>query len=539
MSTIMGEKETVRMEDQTEDGTIYPPRKQVIPAMVAIALAVFLVALVPYSLLNGWDRTILGTATPVITNEFNSFGDIAWYESGFLLPLCMFQLSFGRVYTHYSGKWVLIALVAIFEVGSIVSATAPTSRALIVGRVITGIGGAGITSGAIILINSLVPLQSRPKYLGSLGAVFGISSIVGPTLGGYLTGVTWRWCFWINVPLGVISLVVLAFLTPKSPPTVKAADSLLGKINQLDPLGFILIASSTVCLLFALQWGGIQYPWNDGRIIALFVLFGVFGLAFIGVQAWRKDEATVPPRIFFQRTILAGCISSFGIGSLLVVCSYYLPLWFQAIQGKSPQNSGLSLLPLLLSNVVFVIASGIATSVLGYYTPFLILGAALGIVGSALISTWQVDAGPGQWIGYQVLTGAGLGLALQQPNIAAQTVLRKDQAAIGISLLSFVQLLGGTIFVTVCQNLLENELIMGLTGKIPNFDPASIANQGATSLRQLVPADKLPLVLDVYSDALRTVWYVALALSCLVFVGSLGLEWKSVKKNKIQGSAQA
>ncbi|MCJ1379800.1 hypothetical protein MMC17_002903 [Xylographa soralifera] len=526
----MAEKETARIEDQVEDGTIYPPRNKVIPAMLAIALAVFLVAL---------DRTILGTATPAITNDFNSFGDIAWYESGFLLPLCMLQLSFGRVYTHYSGKWVLIALVATFELGSIVSATAPTSRALIVGRVITGVGGAGITSGALILINSLVPLQSRPKYLGSLGAVFGLSSIIGPLLGGYLTGVTWRWCFWINVPIGAISLVVLGFFAPKSPPAIKPADSLLGKINQLDPLGFILIASSTVCLLFALQWGGVQYPWNDGRIVALFVIFGVLGLAFIGTQAWRKEEATVPPSIFFQRTIFAGCIASFGIGSLLVVISYYLPIWFQAIQGKSPQNSGLSLLPLLLSNVFFVIASGIATSVLGYYTPFLILGAVVGIVGSALISTWQVDARAGQWIGYQILTGAGLGLTLQQPNIAAQTVLRKDQVAIGISLLNFIQLLGGTIFVTVCQNLLENELIMGLTGKIPNFDPASIANQGATSLRQLVPADKLPLVLDVYNDSLRSVWYVALALSCLVFIGSLGLEWKSVKKNKKQETAQA
>ena len=221
-------------------------------------------------------------------------------------------------------------------------------------------------------------------------------------MGGYLTGVTWRWCFWINVPLGAISLVVLAILTPKSPPAVKPADSLLGKLNQLDPLGFVLIASSTVCLLFALQWGGIQYQWNDGRIIALFVFFGVLGLAFIGTQAWRKEEATVPPSVFFQRSILTGCIVSFGIGSLLVVCAYYLPIWFQAIQGKSPENSGLSLLPLLLSNVVLVIASGIATSVLGYYTPFLILGATLGIVGSALISTWQVDSGPGQWIGYQV-----------------------------------------------------------------------------------------------------------------------------------------
>lgn len=217
-----------------------------------------------------------------------------------------------------------------------------------------------------------------------------------------MTAVTWRWCFWINAPIGGLSLVLLAFLTPKSPAALKPADSLMGKINQLDPAGFILIASSTVCLLFALQWGGVRFPWTDGRIITLFALFGVLGLAFIGAQAWRQDTATVPPKIFFQRTIFAGCIASIGIGSLIVIYAYYLPIWFQAIQGKSPQSSGLSLIALLLSNVVFVIGSGFATSRVGYYTPIMIIGAAVTIVGSALISTWGVDAGPGQWIGFQV-----------------------------------------------------------------------------------------------------------------------------------------
>lgn len=174
------------------------------------------------------------------------------------------------------------------------------------------------------------------------------------------------------------------------------------KNQSTGPSRFILNASSTVCLLFALQWGGVRFPWTDGRIIALFVLFGLLGLAFSGAQAWRQDTATVPPKIFFQRTILAGCIASICIGSLIVIYAYYLPIWFQAIQGKSPQSSGLSLVALLLSNVLFVIGSGFATSRLGYYTPIMIIGAAVTIVGSALISTWGLNAGPAQWIGFQV-----------------------------------------------------------------------------------------------------------------------------------------
>lgn len=232
--------------------------------------------------------------------------------------------------------------------------------------------------------------------------MFGLASILGPLLGGYLTSITWRWCFWINLPVGGASLMILVFFLPKRPANVNPVNSLLGKINQLDPLGFVLVASATVCLLFALQWGGVKYPWHNGRIIALFVLFGVLGLAFVGVQVWRGDEATIPPKIFLQRTVFAACIAAIGLGSLLVVEAYYLPIWFQAIQGKSPQSSGLSLLPLFLSNVLFVMGSGMAISKVGYYTPFAIFGASLSIVGSALISTWQVDTGSGKWIGYQV-----------------------------------------------------------------------------------------------------------------------------------------
>ena len=314
----------------------------------------------------------------------------------------MLQLSFGRIYKYYSAKWVLVVLVAIFEIGSIVCATAPTSDALIVGRAIAGIGGAGIASGVFTLISILVPLQLRPKYSGGLGAVFGVASITAPVLSGYLTAVTWRWCFWINVPIGGLSLAFLVFFTPKSPSPIKAAESWRGKFSQLDPLGFILIGPSIICLIFAIQWGGTRYSWNNGRIIALFVVFGVLFLAFIVSQAWRKGQATIPPHIFLQRSIFAGCIANLGIGSVLVIYAFYLPIWFQVIQGKSPQNSGLSLLPLLLSNVLAVISGGIATSMIGYYTQFMIVGSAILIVGSALITTWGAHVGAGMWIGYQV-----------------------------------------------------------------------------------------------------------------------------------------
>ncbi|KAI1877339.1 hypothetical protein JX265_003347 [Neoarthrinium moseri] len=491
--------------------------------MAAVWLAFFLVAL---------ERTIIGTAIPAISQEFKSFGDIAWYEAGFLLPLCVLQLPFGLVLKYYPTKWVLLLHVAIFEIGSIVCATAPSSNALIVGRVITGIGGAGIGPGSFLLITYLVPLSSRPKYLGALGSVFGISSAIGPVLGGYLTSITWRWCFWINVPAGGLSLVLLVFLAPRTPPPDKRADSWLKKIKQLDPLGSFLVSPSIISLLFALQWGGMRYAWGDRRIVALFVIFGVFGLTFIASQAWRKEKATVPPRIFLNRTILFGSFACLGLGSALVILTFYLPIWFQVIQGKSPQSSGLSLLPLLLSIVFAIIGCGIMTSIIGYYTPPIVIGSGILIIGCSLITLWGPDTGPGTWIGFQIITGVGLGLGLQQPIVAAQAVLSENDVAIGLSLLNFVNFLGGTIFVTISQTLLQTQLVRELGGLIPNLDASTLGNGGATSLRSSVPPDMLYVVLDKYNNSMRSIWCLAGALAGVGFLGSLGMEWKSVKVKK-------
>ena len=182
----------------------------------------------------------------------------------------------------------------------------------------------------------------------------------------------------------------------------QTAETVLGKVLQLDPLGFILVAPSIICLVFALQWGGTKYAWSDGRIIVLFVIFAVLAIAFIASQIWRKDEATIPPKILMQRSILWGSVAQLGIGSLLVLYAFYLPIWFQVIKGKSPQGSGLCLVALLLSNVLAVIVGGILTSGLGYYTPIMWAGSVVLIVGAALITTWSASVGPGKWIPYQV-----------------------------------------------------------------------------------------------------------------------------------------
>lgn len=197
-------------------------------------------------------------------------------------------------------------------------------------------------------------------------------------------------------------MVLLILLTPKCTPPVKRADTWKEKLLQLDPIGFVLVAVSLICLLLAIQFGGKEYSWNSAVIIALFIIAAMFGIAFVGAQIWRGEKGTVPPHIISQRSILWGTIASIGIGSVLVLYAFYLPIWFQVIQAKSPEASGIALIPLLLSVVVAVIFSGIVASSIGYYVPAMLIGAALAIVGGALISTWTVNVGSGKWIGYQV-----------------------------------------------------------------------------------------------------------------------------------------
>lgn len=314
----------------------------------------------------------------------------------------MLQLSFGLVFQYYSTKWTIFTLTAIFEIGSIVCALAPNSHALIIGRAITGIGGAGIGPGSFLFVTLLVPLEERPKYLGSLGSCFGIASILGPVLGGYLTSVTWRWCFWINVPIGGLAMIVLFLLAPDLPPPLKPATTWRQRITDLDPVGFLLIAPSVVCLLFALQFGGQDHQWSQGRVLALFVVFGVLLILFVVHQARRGEKATVPPRVIGSRIVVCSCVVALCIGAAMVVFAFYMPIWFQVVKGKTPQSSGLSLIGLLLSNVVFVIAGGVLVSTVGYYLPFAVAGGALLTVGAGLISTLAPDTSTGRWVGFEV-----------------------------------------------------------------------------------------------------------------------------------------
>ncbi len=305
------------------------------------------------------------------------------------------------------------------------------------------------------------------------------------------------------------------------------------QIARLDLPGTAVLLPCIVCLLLALQWGGQQYAWSDGRVIALLVVFGVLLILFVAIQIWQQDRATIPPRIIKQRSVIAVTWFAFFLGSAFLLPIYYISIWFQAIKGDTAVHSGISTIPLLLAFVFSSIGGGVAVMRIGYYKPFMIMSAVLAPISLGLFSLFKTNTTHSMWIGVQVFFGFSLGCGFQQTNIAVQAILPKADAPVGISLVFFAQTLGPTIFVAVCQNVLDNHLIKKLAG-LNGLTGHQIINTGATSLRNVFSSADLPYVLHSYNEGIVQVFYVGVAVSSLTILGALAMPNKSVKRGNAQ-----
>jgi EmrB/QacA subfamily drug resistance transporter len=498
--------------------------------LISLYIAIFLVAL---------DRTIIGPAIPEITNKFRSIDDIGWYGSAYMLTSCGFILIYGRIYTFFSTKKVFLTSIILFEIGSAICGAAPSSLILIIGRAVAGFGSSGIFTGAILIILEIVPLHRRPMLQGLFGACFGVASVAGPLLGGAFTGskATWRWCFYINLPLGAITIaVVLFFLELKD--EKERPGNWMETLKKMDPIGTLLFLPAITCLLLALEWGASE-SWHEPKIIALLTVFAVLFVAFIGWQAvTRNTTATVPARIAFQRSVAFGGLSQFAVGATMLTVSLYIPLWFQAIKNVSAMQSGVRTIPLVLSVVVGSIMSGALVQKIGYYTPFMIIGSVLMATGAGLLTTWGVSVSSAQWISYQVILGLGVGYTMQHPNLAIQIVLPKPDIPTGTAILSLCQTLGGAVFTAVGQNTFIDKFGDGLRS-IPGINVGSVTAAGATSLREHVPAQLLDRVIAAYSNSLtQGPFFACMIVACLTLPAALGMQWKSVKQQMPPGPPQ-
>ncbi|KAI9706192.1 MAG: hypothetical protein M1820_004953 [Bogoriella megaspora] len=534
------DEEAAAAANEQKDEDLYVSGFRLFTTVLALILSMFLASL---------DMTILATAIPKITDQFHSLNDVGWYGSVFFLTIASSQPAWGKAYKYFDLKTVFLGTITVFEVGSLICAgkndhllICQNSKTLIVGRAITGLGAAGVLAGCFTIIAFSVTPIKRPLYTAILGTTYGLSSVVGPLIGGAFTdNVSWRWCFYINLPIGGLSAFIILF-TFRTPPASKIpADHnqrLLYKIAQMDLPGTGLIIAAVICYILAMQWGGITKSWANSTVIGTLIGFGLITIAFIVYEytVAHKVALLVPPILKRRYVWVAGAFNFFLAGSFFVLL-YYLPIYFQAILGTSATASGVRNLGLIIAVMLFEIGVGAGMSKLGYASPFITIGAAITTVGMGMFyAFFDVDAGSNVWIGYQVLVGIGTGLCFQSPVMNAEALAPDVDLAPTTSVLLFFQSMGGAIFVSASQTAFENELIKRLIQRGTGISGQEVTAIGATGLRQaFTDPEVLEQVRLSYNDGLRVVWALCVALAGVAFLISLAMPWtnlKTVKRNE-------
>ncbi|KAK1636269.1 major facilitator superfamily transporter [Colletotrichum phormii] len=476
------------------------------------------------------DRTLLTTAIPHITSEFQSTADIGWYGSAHLFTICAFQPVFGRVFMLFSMKWAYVFATFMFLAGSLICGLAPDSLALIVGRAVAGFGSAGILTGSFVIVATAVPRRVRPVYTAIIGVIFGLGATVSPLLGGVFTDlVTWRWCFYINLPITGFTLVVfLLFFHPQRQTQHK--QTFVNRILDLDLIGNVLLLGACVMLFLGLQYTAQGEALSSTKITGLFSGAGATAVVFAAWQWWKQDGALFPPAIITQRTVAASCVAAFATYGALLIHIYFLPIWFQAVRGESAISSGVDMIPYVAALALFSLLAGIFVSVVGHYPAPAIIGGMLATVGCRKLMMLSPDTPTPQWIGFEILVAAGFGMAIQQGFTAVQAVLPPDEVPVGTAAVVASQALGGAIFVSVGNALFQNHLLRASAeDAVPGVDIRAVLGAGVTVFRTVVPVEALPVIVSVYNDALRVVFTAAIVLAGISVIAACFMQWKSVK----------
>ncbi|KAK4687774.1 MFS transporter, DHA2 family, glioxin efflux transporter, partial [Tremellales sp. Uapishka_1] len=501
----------------------------------SIMLSIFLFAL---------DQLIVATAIPSITNHFHSLDELPWLASGFFLTLFAFNLMYSQWLQIFPSKHVLAFAVGIFELGSLVCGVAPSMNVLILGRAIAGLGGAGIFSGGMIVIAELTPLHSRPKYFGLLGVCFALASVLGPLVGGAFSDhVSWRWCFYINLPIGGLAFAMILAFQPHSHPLGRKATykgyskAMLMQLLKCDWLGVAIAMAWAVCLILPLQWGGVTKPWSDGSVIACLVMIPVLAIVFFAYEWWLGEHAMFKLALIRRRTIAgASAVLAMGFGTFMVTV-YYLAEAYQAVYHTSATGSGIRLLPLILVQIAILIASSRIIPKLGRFKWVIVAGPCFCAIGSGLLYSVDINTNIRNLYGYQAIFGVGIGLFLQNSMIAVQFELKSEPWLIsaGTGIAVFLGFAGRILGISLGGAIFENQIQTNIR-KYASDLPAQYVNavvQDANAVWDTVPDQYRHNVLIAYTKTLSQVYIIGLPMAILAIIGGL-----CIKNSKMQTKAE-
>jgi EmrB/QacA subfamily drug resistance transporter len=498
----------VQPPDESAAGHSYLSHEQILVVVIGLIAGMLLAAL---------DQSIVNVALPQIVSDLGGLNHLSWVVTAYLLTSTAVTPLWGKISDLYGRRIIFQSAITIFIVGSALCGIAQNLPQLIAFRALQGIGGGGLFAIAFAIIGDIIPPRDRGRYQGYFGAVFGLSSVAGPLLGGYLTdAVSWRWIFYINLPVGIAALIITSMALRI--PVVR-------REHSIDYFGATLIVAAVSSLLLYLNWAGEEYGWQSAGPVALLLLSLALAVLFVFVEM-RAKEPIIPMRLFRNSVFSIGTSYSFLVGIAMFGALVFMPLFFQAVKGMSPTNSGLATVPTVLGIVSSSILSGQIISKTGRYKMFPIIGSAVFAIALLCMSTIDRDTPYALIAVFAFFTGGGLGLTMQTITTAVQNSVDFRDMGAATSSVTFSRSLGGSIgtaflgaiFGTTLARTLQEDL--AATGDI---SLASINANDIDAIHALTEPAK-SIVLESYSHAIDTIFLWAVPFAVLAFFLSFGLK---------------